>query len=431
MNKQLFNLVLVFLSFFLLSGCFGSNSGDGEGKDSEGEGTEELTTLEGEQGEQGDAGAAGLSCWDLNEDGVGDPDTEDKNEDGIVNALDCSVVCWDLNGDGEKDDDEDVNSDGVVDVYDCQKDCKDEDEDGFCDVVGVKALAAICPEGDPSCINGCEGGTLDTKKSCEKECEKIYPEPQIDCFEECGDYIEYDSVGNGHCVHAKPSCLEQCKDECAPFEIEKEECPEGYIIPDYYESKKISVTHCSVYHDVLVITENYMKFESFLPQTAPYYWIRYHCGVFGLGRCRKKKHYNDNFEVGFSEICENNFPEYTQKAIVKINGIPHKWHYPSVDYFEFIDQDMDRSEPMFVLPLKLSECPAQNIIKVPKIVYNHHRKGQLTFMFNYINKFVDHQTYYENIKKDPCLNETKFRIFYKAHKKAEPLLSDTAFTPLD
>ena len=33
-------------------------------------------------------GAPGISCWDLDEDGVADPD-EDFNKDGVVNVLDC------------------------------------------------------------------------------------------------------------------------------------------------------------------------------------------------------------------------------------------------------------------------------------------------------------------------------------------------------
>ena len=44
---------------------------------------------EGPEGAAGPAGSAGLSCWDLNMNGVADLDTEDTNEDGLVNTLDC------------------------------------------------------------------------------------------------------------------------------------------------------------------------------------------------------------------------------------------------------------------------------------------------------------------------------------------------------
>ncbi len=95
----------------------------------------------GPPGEQGVAGAPGLACWDANGNGVTDPD-EDVNGDGDFDTLDCrgpqgepgptgaqgvpgpqgepGVSCWDLNGNGVPDPDtEDINNDGVVDVYDC------------------------------------------------------------------------------------------------------------------------------------------------------------------------------------------------------------------------------------------------------------------------------------------------------------------------
>jgi hypothetical protein len=54
-----------------------------------------LMGCEGDDGDDGAAGAAGISCWDLNENGVGDlvlpdfPFTEDLNDDGVVDVLDC------------------------------------------------------------------------------------------------------------------------------------------------------------------------------------------------------------------------------------------------------------------------------------------------------------------------------------------------------
>jgi len=46
-----------------------------------------IGTLQGPPGGKGDAG---LACWDLNENGTKDLDTEDTNGDGAVNVKDCS-----------------------------------------------------------------------------------------------------------------------------------------------------------------------------------------------------------------------------------------------------------------------------------------------------------------------------------------------------
>ena len=61
----------------------------------------------------------GANCWDLNGNGVGDPE-EDVNGDDRFDALDCQGTnCWDLNGNGVEDPDEDINGDGVFDAFDC------------------------------------------------------------------------------------------------------------------------------------------------------------------------------------------------------------------------------------------------------------------------------------------------------------------------
>lgn len=44
----------------------------------------------GDDGDRGAVGAAGTACWDLNENGVGDPE-EDRNGDGVVDVLDCNA----------------------------------------------------------------------------------------------------------------------------------------------------------------------------------------------------------------------------------------------------------------------------------------------------------------------------------------------------
>jgi len=84
----------------------------------------------------GEVGGTGISCWDLNGNEVCDLATEDANDDGVCNALDCQgppgesgqsvpgvdgVSCWDLNASGECDlATEDVTGDGVCDALDCQ-----------------------------------------------------------------------------------------------------------------------------------------------------------------------------------------------------------------------------------------------------------------------------------------------------------------------
>lgn len=91
----------------------------------------------------GPQGLPGLNCWDTDGDGVTDA-TEDRNGDGQWNALDCQgdtgvigatgptgqqgaqgptgasgLNCWDLDGDGVNDPNEDVNSDTQWNALDC------------------------------------------------------------------------------------------------------------------------------------------------------------------------------------------------------------------------------------------------------------------------------------------------------------------------
>jgi predicted regulator of Ras-like GTPase activity (Roadblock/LC7/MglB family) len=98
----------------------------------------------------GPQGDPGLACWDLNGNGAADPE-EDINGDTVWDAAYCAgpqgepgpqgevgpagpegpqgaqgepgpagLACWDLNGNGVGDPEEDVNGDTVVDVLDCQ-----------------------------------------------------------------------------------------------------------------------------------------------------------------------------------------------------------------------------------------------------------------------------------------------------------------------
>ena len=50
---------------------------------------------DGDNGREGADGDAGLACWDLNENGVKDPE-EDLNGDGEVDVLDCNALALSL-----------------------------------------------------------------------------------------------------------------------------------------------------------------------------------------------------------------------------------------------------------------------------------------------------------------------------------------------
>jgi len=109
--------------------CRGADGADGaDGQDGE----------DGADGLDGADGADGVSCWDLNSDGVGQPN-EDVNADGFFDAFDCrgaegtdgidgidgedGINCWDVNENGTADlPDEDTNGDGAVNVWDCRVD---------------------------------------------------------------------------------------------------------------------------------------------------------------------------------------------------------------------------------------------------------------------------------------------------------------------
>ncbi|WP_431127807.1 hypothetical protein [Flagellimonas flava] len=85
-----------------------------------------------EDGANGADGLAGLNCHDANGDGI-NQDSEDINNDGQWNYLDCQGItgdqgndgnsgtsCWDTNGNGQVDPGEDINNDGNLNGLDCQ-----------------------------------------------------------------------------------------------------------------------------------------------------------------------------------------------------------------------------------------------------------------------------------------------------------------------
>jgi hypothetical protein len=68
--------LLLVLSFGLgLAGCEGDDGAPGQ---------------DGIDGQDGATGAAGQACWDLNNNGIGDPE-EDINGDGVVDVFDCNA----------------------------------------------------------------------------------------------------------------------------------------------------------------------------------------------------------------------------------------------------------------------------------------------------------------------------------------------------
>ena len=69
-------LLSIVLLAFTVAGCEGEDGKDG---------------VDGVAGTPGADGSDGVSCWDLNENGVGDPN-EDLNGDGVVDVLDCNAL---------------------------------------------------------------------------------------------------------------------------------------------------------------------------------------------------------------------------------------------------------------------------------------------------------------------------------------------------
>ena len=65
-----------------IAGCEGDDGAPGaDGADG----------VDGVNGVDGVDGASGVACWDLNGNGVGDPE-EDLNGDGVVDVLDCNAI---------------------------------------------------------------------------------------------------------------------------------------------------------------------------------------------------------------------------------------------------------------------------------------------------------------------------------------------------
>lgn len=76
---RLSSLLGVIVLAFALAGCSGDDGDDG------------APGAPGADGVDGAPGSDGISCWDLNENGVGDPE-EDINGDGVVDVEDCNAT---------------------------------------------------------------------------------------------------------------------------------------------------------------------------------------------------------------------------------------------------------------------------------------------------------------------------------------------------
>lgn len=107
-------------------GVNGTNGQDGQNGTNGVDGKDGVDGTNGVDGQDGADGLNGVSCWDLNANGIGDPE-EDFNGDGNYNAYDCQnlpgpqgLPCWDLDGDGIGDPEEDFNGDGNYDALDCR-----------------------------------------------------------------------------------------------------------------------------------------------------------------------------------------------------------------------------------------------------------------------------------------------------------------------
>jgi len=73
LSASAWSLLVVGMLAFALTGCEGDDGNAG---------------ATGPAGSSGADGSDGLACWDLNGNGVGDPE-EDTNGDGVFDSLDC------------------------------------------------------------------------------------------------------------------------------------------------------------------------------------------------------------------------------------------------------------------------------------------------------------------------------------------------------
>jgi len=104
-NLRVATLLAVTFLGLAIAGCSGDDGDDG------------APGTPGTPGEPGADGSDGLSCWDLNQNGIKDPE-EDLNGDGVVDVLDCNATVGQVTriGDGSGLTDEQVFDIGQLEV---------------------------------------------------------------------------------------------------------------------------------------------------------------------------------------------------------------------------------------------------------------------------------------------------------------------------
>jgi len=88
MKYRLVSFAMSIFLAFAIAGCEGDDGLDGQ---------DGLDGVDGAPGADGADGADGVACWDLNENGIGDPE-EDLNGDGVVDVRDCNAIASGISG---------------------------------------------------------------------------------------------------------------------------------------------------------------------------------------------------------------------------------------------------------------------------------------------------------------------------------------------
>lgn len=115
-SLKLVCMAMLCMAITLVS-CSGSDGETGP-QGQQGEPGPQGDSITGDKGDQGDPGADGISCWDLNGNGVGDitvdENNEDLNLDGVVDALDCQGAPGQDGQDGQNGNANVVNIDFLI-----------------------------------------------------------------------------------------------------------------------------------------------------------------------------------------------------------------------------------------------------------------------------------------------------------------------------
>lgn len=412
MKKAFLFFILIF-SFltFLCTNCASNSRSDDDGENLASLGQDGQEVVDDTDDDTDATADPGVNCWDLNENGTKDKDSEDLNNDSFVNVLDCSALCWDLNKNGVKDyTSEDKNEDGEVDAGDCTPDtayCVDDDGDGFCDLAGGPG---ICDPDDDNCIDPCEGGTITSPDNCAESC--------LASFTDHEDQCTHFDIETGEEITGTPEACELlCADACEGYEIAPEECPPSYIIPNYYKSMQVTVSQCTPFNDYLVVADRYLKFESMTPTNTKINFWNYF-DLFGDYIS------SDIASVGESYLCT--IPEegkFYRKAYVEIEGLDDElvWSSPSTDYFEYYNfiEDIDGSDPMFLTEFRFE---GTDTYRLPRVQNNYHRNGQLSFSIEYrmllglnSSSWNSYHLFTRANDDDPPIIPTtsKFKVWYK------------------